>query len=281
MDRTLKTMCFQTVILFAAVALAGCLIFGCSDFISAFCLHLANFFSWLWPERLLVLFFVVVLSGGLLLIWWPILSRLWRTKCVAKKGTAQSTLDPYPDKHWECISDFRYDSDLHLVRLKKKMGNIPREAQYIVVEDFKVSFCLDGCKKHVKVPRGLVTDLVSVPRPGRLFVGRVGPHLEACILHDYLYCAWQKSHLREQQLEPTEEMREFSDKLMLGGLYAADMCIKAQLIYWAVRWCGGPPFFRTTRKAFILSESKLCDITGKTASQGNQESTTGPERRDV
>ncbi|MCY4463595.1 MAG: DUF1353 domain-containing protein [Albidovulum sp.] len=81
-------------------------------------------------------------------------------------------------------------------------------------------------KLPLKVKRGFPTDLTSVPRPFRPFVGRVGPHLEASIIHDYLYVAWQIGGL-----PPTDDMRRFSDEVMLAAMPASGMGCKAHAIY--------------------------------------------------
>ena len=66
------------------------------------------------------------------------------------------------------------------------------DGDYILQHPFEADYEIDGDEwRRLTVPRGLITDLTSVPRPLRVFVGRVGPWLEAAIIHDYLYVAWQ------------------------------------------------------------------------------------------
>ena len=62
---------------------------------------------------------------------------------------------------------------------------------YIVDQDYTVSFDVDDVEKTLTVPRGMLTDLASVPRVARGRVGKVGPHLAASIVHDFLFIAWQ------------------------------------------------------------------------------------------
>ncbi|MEL6677604.1 MAG: DUF1353 domain-containing protein [Pseudomonadota bacterium] len=67
-----------------------------------------------------------------------------------------------------------------------------RESQYIVAKPFTARYWVSRKEDPITitVPEGMLTDLTSVPPPLRGFVNRVGPHLEAAILHDYLFVAW-------------------------------------------------------------------------------------------
>ncbi len=101
--------------------------------------------------------------------------------------------DLYPND-WSTISDFSYDDHLYLARANKAIASSrKRETQYLVAADYRVSFRIDGQQQRtaITVPSGMLTDLASVPRLARPLVGRVGPHLEASIVHDFLFLAWQ------------------------------------------------------------------------------------------
>ncbi|MEL6574390.1 MAG: DUF1353 domain-containing protein [Pseudomonadota bacterium] len=101
--------------------------------------------------------------------------------------------NPYPDR-WTSVSDLRFETPLLLARAEKAIPMAgSREAQYIVAAPYTVSYLLDeqAPRQRLTVPAGMLTDLASVPAVARWFVGRVGPHLEAAILHDYLFVAWQ------------------------------------------------------------------------------------------
>ena len=184
--------------------------------------------------RVLLTLFVFLLAGCLLActLYTTVKGKTKRSNGVDKTADTCEELSPlYPaSSNWKRISEFRYKSDLKLMRLKDGLPNLDREAQYIIAKDYKVSFVLDGAPHCIRVPRGTLTDFASVPRLFRIFVGRVGPHLEAAIIHDYLYIAWQLAGL-----VPDEGMRRFADKLMLVAMHAAGMGCKARLIYWAVR----------------------------------------------
>ena len=88
--------------------------------------------------------------------------------------------------------------------------------------------------------------------PFRPFVGRVGPHLEASIIHEYLYVAWQIGGL-----PPTDDMRRFSDEVMLAAVPASGMGCKAHAIYWAVRLFGTCIFYGKNRKPWIFEEENM------------------------
>lgn len=95
-----------------------------------------------------------------------------------------------------------------------------------------------------------------MPRLLRWYVGRVGPHLEAAILHDYLYVAWQfkkNDPPRERMLQ----MRRFADDLMLAAMRETGMGCKARLIHLAIWWCGRGIFFGRNPEPLVLDLGKL------------------------
>ena len=163
--------------------------------------------------------------------------------------------DPYCKykRGLQSISFFQYDSDIQLVRLRKRLNCIPPEEQYIVAEDFKISFDLGDERKCVVVPRGTLTDLSSIPLPFRWLAGRVGPHLEATIVHDYLYIAWQVMN----QEKPNPCYRDYADDLMFHAMWNAGMRFKARALYCAVRLGGQCIFKKRNSGPLILSEGAL------------------------
>ena len=125
--------------------------------------------------------------------------------------------DPYPDP-WNTISDFHYNSRLELGRDPEAlMITASRESCYMTLADYTVDFLVDNRRCLLTVPAGMLTDLTSVPRIFRNAVGRVGPHLEAAIVHDYLYIAWQLLPYREAR---TKDWK-FANAVMFAGLKAA------------------------------------------------------------
>ena len=186
--------------------------------------------------------------------------------------------DPYPCeyKNNPSITGFKYQSHLHLLRLKQRPRRIDtdREAQYIVDKNYTVCYQLNNLTWHaITVPRGTLTDLASVPRMFRGIVGRVGPHLEASIVHDYLYVAWQVKGKC-----PTDSMRlrRFADKLYLKAMREAGMGCKAHLIYLAVRVAGGGIFCRRNPKPWILCDEKLPPCCAN-AEDGQSDEKSSPE----
>ncbi len=151
-------------------------------------------------------------------------------------------IDPYPES-WEEITGFAYRSALSLLRpLNTVQSRLGEDADYVLQYDFLFDYQIDGREtRRVVVPRGLLTDLTSVPRLFRAFVGRVGPWLEAAILHDYLYIAWQDVPGRD----PRPCDRLFADRMMLRAMEAAGVGpVQRRAIYWAVRTFGGDAFAR-------------------------------------
>jgi hypothetical protein len=163
--------------------------------------------------------------------------------------------NPYPDR-WTTLSDFEYLSALSLIRpvntVRERLGE---DGEYILQHDFEVALGIDGDRRGITVPRGLITDLTSVPRVFRIFVGRVGPWLEAAILHDYLYIAWQDV----PGLAPRPSDRLFADRVMLLAMEAAAV---GRATRWAIYLClrafGGRAFRRhETRRYAELEDQAL------------------------
>ena len=144
------------------------------------------------------------------------------------------------------IDGFKYCSDLHLTRsieaVKTRRGE---DAKYLVGKSYWAMAKL-RCGEHepywhyICVPQGYKTDLASVPRPGRAFVSRAGPHLEACVVHDWLYEAWIVA--RET---PTKAMKQFADKVLRAAMKEANVRPHTVwLIYNACKRFGGKDFKR-------------------------------------
>ena len=214
-------------------------------------------FQWFdWVKNWLLTLLVIVLAVLLFLcMCCPVPSTKGKQTCDSNEEETEPEMlePPYPARtDWNCISGFRYDSDLVLMRLKKRLPGINPESQYIVANNYTISFVLDGKRCSITVSKGLMTDLASVPPLFRFIAGRVGPHLEACVVHDYLYVAWQI-----KGISPTEDMRRFADQLMLEAMYAAGMSCKAQLIYWAVRCFGRCIFSRKDDRPLILPDDRF------------------------
>jgi hypothetical protein len=150
---------------------------------------------------------------------------------------------PYPEPTPDApagaaIAAVAYDSPLVLTRgieaVKARSG---RDADYIVGRDYAVRYRLGGetAWRSVVVPAGLTSDLASVPRPVWWLINRVGPHLEASIVHDWLYVAWQDLPAGR----PRKADRAFADRLFLALMAEARVSwAQRRVIYWSVRVFG-------------------------------------------
>lgn len=171
-------------------------------------------------------------------------------------GFFEPELDnPYPESGWERITDFEYLTPLGLWRDVKAL---PRghgeDADYLTRGDYCVRYKLDGQVREITVPSGMLTDLTSVPRAARWLVGRVGPHLEAAIVHDFLYIAWQDVKGGHQ---PQEADRRFADELMRVAMKAAGVGrLKRFLIHKAVRTFGSLAYWGRNENRYWREEEQ-------------------------
>lgn len=144
--------------------------------------------------------------------------------------------NPYPDGSWSRITDFGYETPLYLWRgIKAVQRRAGEDADYLVARPYVVTYRLDGATREITVPEGMVTDLSSVPAIARPIISRVGPHLEASIVHDFLYIAWQDLDGRGARAAD----RRFADHLFRVAMGTAKVgALRRFLIYWAVRLAG-------------------------------------------
>ncbi|MBT6284164.1 MAG: DUF1353 domain-containing protein [Rhodospirillaceae bacterium] len=148
--------------------------------------------------------------------------------------------NPYPADGWKQLDSLEFLSNLTLIRIASRdVLSIPREAQYILGVNYNINYKLYGKKCFLTVPAGILTDLASVLKVARSYIGRVGPHLEAAIVHDYLYRVWRDL----PDVKTTHDMKRFADTVMLVGMQAAGMTTKAALIHKTLQWFGGKAFF--------------------------------------
>jgi hypothetical protein len=140
--------------------------------------------------------------------------------------------DPYPDGPVS-VARLIYHDTLVLLRLKKAPRlRGTREAHFILGTDYAVSYETgDGTRMRLAVPRGMVTDLASVPPVFRSLVSRTGPWVEAAVVHDFLTIAW-----RAMDGVGSAERRRFADEMMLAGMAAAGVDrARRGLIYAGIR----------------------------------------------
>ena len=167
-------------------------------------------------------------------------------------------LNVYPNGKAE-MAEFKDCTDLHLTRtiesVQTRRGD---DAKYVVATPYGGTVRLRdidaGPRKdeagdseyvwhRIRVPRGYKTDLASVPRIGRFLVSRAGPHLEACVVHDWLYQAWIVT-----KETPTRSMKTFADDVLKAAMREANVGrFKTWLIYNACARFGGKDFKRQWR----------------------------------
>ena len=153
------------------------------------------------------------------------------------------TSNVYPEDRVEIVG-FKYCSDLHLTRsIKAVRTRRGEDAKYLVGTPYRATVKVrsegsDSNWHRICVPQGYKTDLASVPQPLRLFVSRAGPHLEACVIHDWLYEAWIVT-----DQEPKPSMKDFADRVLKAALKEAK--VGKRTIWWIYQACskfGGKEF---------------------------------------
>ena len=165
-----------------------------------------------------------------------------------KPGTS-----PFPEGKVEKITGLAYIGELKFVCHAKVHLDKPPKSLWQLAADFGVSMTVhpkDGADYLLTItaPRGLYTDLSSVPRPLWIFVGPIGKHTEISILHDYLYMAWT-----DYRDTPSRQDWGFADKMFLTGLKVSGVgWLKRSLMYLSVHSCIGWCYFR--RKPYTLKE---------------------------
>ena len=185
--------------------------------------------------------------------------------------------NPYPGPKGKSktINDFKYESDLVLYRAKGAVkihgdNGDKKDARYVVAEPYTVSFILDDEDKRrsITVPQGMLTDLTSVPWWGRWFVSRVGRHLEAAIVHDFLYIAW-----RRFKEKPDCADWRFADNLMFAAMEKAEVNkMKRWAIYLALKAFGWRNFKKPCHRCYIKIKHQ-CDKSPYTAGPIEQSKT--------
>jgi hypothetical protein len=129
--------------------------------------------------------------------------------------------------------------------MKAVRGRRGQDASYVLAKNYRVCAQIRKCGSTkpewfcIEVPKCFLTDLSSAPRWARWYVSRVGPHLEASIVHDWLFVAWQCG-----DRVPDEQMRRFADDVFLEAMRVARVSSwKRFVIYKASRWAGASMFY--------------------------------------
>ena len=167
--------------------------------------------------------------------------------------------NPYPEngQALQKITQFEYLTPLHLRREIKAVKFRKRDdAKYIVAKPYKVKYKFgNGDECSITIPKGMLTDLASVPRWARWLVSRVGPHLEASVVHDFLYIAWQDLN----GIEACKKDWNFADNLMNAAMKEAKVNrVRRRLIYLALRTSGWYSYKRRKSSRYYNFWSNGC-----------------------
>ncbi len=160
--------------------------------------------------------------------------------------------DPFPASKLDDITDFEYLDELKFVRHAEVHVKKTPQSLWQLSANFRVRMTVhpkegDSYPLTIKAPRGLYTDLASVPDVLWSIVGPIGRHLEASIIHDYLYMAWTDFRAKAVRRD-----WDFADELLLAGLKVSKVR-KRKLIYRVVHSpIIGWPVFR--KKRYTLKE---------------------------
>lgn len=125
---------------------------------------------------------------------------------------------PFPAGPINTIKKFEYLDELKLVLHSQVHVDMVPKSLWQLAGDFRARLTIrpkQGAEQTVIVtaPRGMFTDLASVPKIFWSFIGPIGPHLEASILHDYLYMAW--TDFRDTA---SQEDWNFADAVLMAGM---------------------------------------------------------------
>lgn len=197
-------------------------------------------------------------------------------------------VDPFPTKVVTAICEFRFLDELKLVRhAEVHLDKVP-QSLWQLAGDFRAAMTvsmIDGTERNItiKAPRGLYTDLASVPEALWSIVGPIGPHLEASIVHDYLYMGW--TDFRDKALKRDWN---FADAVFEAGMDASDVDpFDRKLIITAVRVAGWSVFRKKSYSLKrrmdewlpLLERSHSRDEPSRLGSYPARKSSAGPRRR--
>ena len=162
--------------------------------------------------------------------------------------------NPYPAKDsWNKITDFKFVDYLNTRRFPTAIRvrhepELEIDAEFVVSEPYSVTYQLDqGRERRLTVPKGFLSDGVSIL--GNTSETRV--FLEASIIHDYLYVAWQFLEAPHPR-RPRKWDQRFADKLFHAALLESKVGQHtAWLMYKAVRSFGWSQYKEEDPDSFV------------------------------
>ena len=159
--------------------------------------------------------------------------------------------DPFPAAAIERITDLEYLDELKFVRHAQVHTDKTPRSLWQLSDRFRARMTVhskagEPLPLTIEAPRGLYTDLASVPKALWWVVGPIGSHLEASIIHDYLYMAWTDFRATAPKRD-----HDFADTVFLAGMKVSKVR-RRWLIYAVVHSPIGWAVFR--KKPYTLKE---------------------------
>ena len=180
-----------------------------------------------------------------------------RSNACKRKGKG----NPYPiPKDWQKITAVKYCDPLILVRCKPRGKNWDGK-KFIVGRAYEVKYKwtdnsgVNQGYHSIVVPCGLVTDLASIPRIARSVVSKVGPHVEASVVHDYLYGVQKEYGPATVNAHDRKFTEELFNRLMKQ---AGVSSFQRNLLYRACKWFGKWSFKDATNHYMKRTWIKCC-----------------------
>lgn len=129
--------------------------------------------------------------------------------------TYNATVDPFPaiPLGEEGLTSCQFLDPLHFKFWRTPLT--PGAGNWQLTRDFRFTFRIPGSRslRTLTAPRGMCTDLASVPKLLWPIVGPYGDHLGASIIHDYLFMAWTDFYQK-----PERWMLEYANRVMYAGM---------------------------------------------------------------
>lgn len=159
--------------------------------------------------------------------------------------------NPFPAGKIDKITKFQYLDELKFIRHAKVHVHKTPKSLWQLSANFRVRMVVHPKNDNsypltIKAPRGLYTDLASVPDVLWSIVGPIGGHLEASVVHDYLYMAWTDFRPKAKRCD-----WDFANAVLKAGMKASK-APKRRLIYTVVCSPIGWRVFR--KKPYTLKE---------------------------
>lgn len=123
-------------------------------------------------------------------------------------------------------NDTILNDDSHKSSFKQRVVlEVVGKYTWILYEDFEY-YRSDNPDEIIRIPKGTITDLATVPRWLWLIVPPLGKYTKASIIHDYLY-------------QNAINTKEYADKVFLEAMEVAGVKLwRRKIMYWSVKAFG-------------------------------------------